>query len=176
MKKLSCLILLFCSTYAAFAQGSARSIDFISGIGRRGLINERKAILRSTTTLYFNQPIHPIIDLKLGLDAIYFENTDVNILKGWSRDHWAYGLVVGTDIKLNKIYFHCGMARYLYFKSVYNETHPKDPIRYYTKMGFRYQFLPHWSIGFTMRAHRTQADYIDFNLGWRFWSKRAKLP
>lgn len=133
------------------------SVEIAAGIGRRGIINQQKGVLRGTGSLFYNVRIHSLWDLKIGADAIWYERTDQNLLLATSYEKWAYGAVIGSDFKMNRIIFTNGIGRYLYFNSRY-------PIRFYTRIGFKYAISKHLNVGFFMRAHRYQADYLDFGI------------
>ncbi len=170
MKKLCFLVgilVIYCNSMQA--QHLNRSTFEISaGGGRRGIINSLRGVGRATITAGYNLRINAVVDLKVAADALYFDKTNENLLKSWSAEPWAYGAVIGSDFKLNRIIFTNGVGRYIYFASVWNKNSPNDMIQYYTKIGFRYLITKNLTAGFIMRAHRTQADYIDFGVSVRF--------
>lgn len=144
------------------------TVEISAGIGQRGISTINKSVFRSTLTLGYNIQLHPIIDLKLASDVLYYDNVTENILKAGSNEHFAYGIVLGSDFKLNRIIFTNGIGRYLYFNSKWEDDLPNDEINYYTKIGFRYLITKNLTAGFIMRAHRVQADYVDFGLSVKF--------
>lgn len=161
MKNKLLLILLCLTGNPLIAQTLQRNtFELAAGLGQRGIINTKEGVLRGTGSLFYNIRFHALWDLKLGADALYYDRTDQNLLLATSYDKWAYGAVLGADFTMSRIIFHSGMGRYVYFKGRY-------PIRYYTRIGFRYVISPHLTAGFFMRAHKSQADYIDFGLSLR---------
>ena len=171
MKKLrnwSFLLLVMIST-TSFAQHLARNtFELSAGLGRRGILNEQEGVLRSTLSVGYNIRLNSLIDFKIATDALYFDQTQHDLLRAWSKEKWAYGAVIGSDLKLNRIIFTNGIGRYLYLNSGWIDKHPGDIIRFYTKIGFRYLITKNLTAGFVMRAHSVQADYIDFGLSVKF--------
>ena len=136
------------------------SFELIAGAGKRGLIDQQKSITRSTLSAYVNWRFHEVMDLKFGYDAIWYSST-VYQLRGTSYDHWLYAAFLGTDLHLHRVILTGGMGKYIHFRSLF-------PVHYYSKLGVRYVLNKHFTVGFTMRAHAREADYTDFNIGYRF--------
>lgn len=160
-------ILSFARDIQAQEKDRKYHVEFSAGAGRRGMINRQEGVFRSTLSANFSMRIHPVVSLKLGLDALYFDRTNENLLLAWSGKNWAYGITAGSDFKMGRIIFSNGIGRYLQFDSVWEKNNPGDQIKYYTKIGFKYIITQHLLIGFMMRAHRAQADYIDFGFSIR---------
>lgn len=169
--KLRYLIFSFCLLLGTNLYGqhlAKNTFELAAGIGRRGILQKQSGVLRSTITAGYNLRLGPVVDLKFQGDALYFDRTDQNLLRSGSLEHWAYGVVIGSDFKLNRVIFTNGIGHYVYFKSDWEKRFPNDPINFYTKIGFRYLITPHLTAGFLMRAHSTQADYIDFGMSVKF--------
>ncbi len=139
------------------------------GIGKRAYINSNKGILKGTFSTNYNWRIHEVIDLKTGIDVMYWDITyqpdkGIGYLNsGSSYEHFAYAFFTGIDFKMNKLLLQFGVGRYLYYKSI-----PNYNLKYYSKMGFKYMITDHLTAGFFLKAHSYEADYLDFSLGWKF--------
>lgn len=173
MKKLLFTISLFILSGTVAAQDldlNRNTFELVLGAGRRAYINSKKAMLRSTFSMNYNIRLHPLWDLKLGADAVYFDHVfDGNnlgkgyILRSTSYGHFAYGAFLGADFKMNRVIAQFGMAKYIYFNDL-----PQYNMQFYSKLGMRYVISRHVSVGFLMRAHQAEADYMDFNLSYKF--------
>jgi hypothetical protein len=142
--------------------------ELSAAIGQRGLIDRKEYVFRSTLNVNYLYAINSVIQARIGADALYFSDPSKNILRGWSREKWAYGAGLGLETTMNKVVFLLGYNRYLYFNSVHNLENPDDPIHYYSKLGFRYKITPKFTFGLVMRANSNQADYIEYGLSYRF--------
>jgi len=141
-----------------------------AGAGWRARINSKEGTFRSTISFNRNWRLSKFIDLKTGFDAIYWDvvytglaNDPGYFLRSTSYDHWAYAIFIGGDFKMHRAIFQTGYGRYLYYNTldIWN-------VKYYTKLGFRYQVTPHVSVGMFLRAHAYEADYMDFGIGYKF--------
>ncbi len=170
--KITLALFVFClpmNIIPAQAQHLERNtFELAAGAGRRAYINSKKAMLRATFSGYYNIRLHPLWDLKLGGDAIYYDTKyDGNpagpgyLIRVSSYEHFSYAGVVGFDFKMNRLMLEGGVGRYIHFNSLYD-------LKYYTKVGLRYLITPNLTTGFSMRAHANEADYIDFGLSVKF--------
>lgn len=174
MKKIVLFLFLFINGLNCIAQKqytlNRNTVEVHVGIGRRALINSRQGVFRGTASLNYNWRIHKYWDIKTGLDVIYWNtvykglpNDPGYLLRSTSYEHFAYALFVGGDFKMDRVTFQTGVGYYLYFKTLdlWN-------VKYYTKIGLRYQLTKHLSTGFFLRAHANEADYMDFGIGYKF--------
>lgn len=136
-------------------------LELAAGGGYRGLINEQKNVFRSTLSANANLYLTKCIDLKVGMDFLWYSTPGLYLLRSTSYDPWAYAAFGGIDIKFNRMTASGGVGKYLYFNSLFN-------IRYYTKLGFRYLITKHVFVGLSLRSHVREADYTDFNIGYKF--------
>lgn len=140
------------------------------GIGKRAYINSNKGMFRSMGSINYNQRFNNVFYIKTGLDVNYYDIPyDGNssgpgyILTSTSLEHFSYAWFLGGEIVMNKIIFQGGMSRYLYFKHL-----PQYDVNYYSKIGFKYLITPHLNLGFFLKAHSYEADYMDFGFGYKF--------
>lgn len=172
MKKSSVIFLFFFFSITANAQYSLDKshIELNAGIGRRAYINSKDAMLRGMLSLNYNYKINNVFYLRSGLDLNYYDhafNGDYKgpgyILTATSYEKYSVGLFLGGEIVMDKIIFLGGMSRYVYYKPLaqYN-------MKFYSKLGFKYLISPHINVGFFLKAHANEADYLDFGIGYKF--------
>lgn len=138
------------------------------GVGQRGKYKIKDAFYRIAISPAYSHFINNTIGLKIGLDAVYYDqvfNPEVydDSVPYWGKswEHWRIGSSVGAEIKMNKISFNANYGYYLYFKSPYDQ-------KTYWKAGLRYYITPKLGAESMMTAHKVQADFISFGLFARF--------
>ncbi len=171
MSILRILLFVIIST-ASFAQSSLNRshVELNLGLGRRAYINSREAMLRGMGSVQYVQRINNVFYIKSGLDVNYWDHKfDDNYsgrgyqLTATSYEHFAYAWFLGGEIVMNKVVFQGGAARYIYFKHL-----AQYDVNYYTKIGFKYLITPNLNVGFFLKAHSYEADYMDFGIGYKF--------
>ena len=169
MKRYSLLFCMFCCYSALFAQTASlqRShFDMNVGIGRRAYINSHEGVVKGMASINYVQKINNVFYLKTGLDAMYWDVTYYAttgkgyLLTSTSYEHFAYAWFLGGEIVMNKVVFQGGMSKYLYFKHL-----SQYDVNYFSKIGFKYLITPRLNVGFFLKAHSYEADYMDFGIG-----------
>ncbi len=172
MKKISYILLFLFFAFEASAQRSLNRNHFETniGIGRRAYINSKSAMLRGMFSINYNYHVNNVFYLRTGLDVNYYDhvfNGDYYglgyIVKSTSLEKYSYGLFLGGEIVMNRIVFQGGMTRYLYYKPL-----PQYNFKYFSRIGFKYLVSPHFNVGFFLKAHANEADYLDFGIGYKF--------
>lgn len=150
-------------------------VELNIGLGRRAYINSKEAMLRGMGSVQYVHRINNVFYVKSGLDVNYWDhkfNGNFNG-KGYqliatSYEHFAYAWFFGAEIVMNKVIFQGGAAKYLYFKHLPTKEIFKREVNYYTKIGFKYLITPNLNVGFFLKAHSYEADYMDFGIGYKF--------
>lgn len=172
MNKLLLFILILGAVSIANAQPSLnRSHAEVNiGMGRRAYINSKDAMLRGMLSANYNYKINTVFYVRSGLDLNYYDhafNGDYlgpgYILTATSYKKYSVGLFLGGEVVMNRIIFQGGMSRYIYYKPL-----PQYNLKYYSRIGFKYLISPHVNVGFFLKAHNNEADYLDFGIGYKF--------
>jgi hypothetical protein len=172
MKKFAVLMCFLFAVCFANAQPSLNRshAELNIGAGRRAYINSKNAMLRGMLSANYNYKINNVFYLRSGLDLNYYEhafNGDYSgpgyILTATSQENYSVGLFLGGEVVMNRIIFQGGMSRYIYYKPL-----PQYNLKYYSRIGFKYLISPHVNVGFFLKAHNNEADYLDFGIGYKF--------
>jgi hypothetical protein len=73
------------------------------------------------------------------------------------------GILVGHEFLLGKFVFSQQLGLYL------SGQHNNDLL--YHRWGLRYHFLPRWTIGVSLRAHKQVADFTDLRVAYSIWKR-----
>ncbi|MFT7113893.1 MAG: hypothetical protein ACI8P7_000673 [Candidatus Azotimanducaceae bacterium] len=132
-----------------------------AGIGFRGISESKKMFVKSTVSLGYNKPVHPILDLKLLLEGFYSDRTDVYQGLAEATEKYSSGIQVGVDLHFDRLALTFGLGKYIYFKSTRN-------VWMYSNLGFRFRMTDHLKLLWIFKAHRNEADYMNFGIGYSF--------
>ena len=141
------------------------TIELSAGFGRRGIPETHDGNYKSGLYAGYNFYINDLINLKAGIDGIYYYNLKDPVTTegkykyyGASYKQIRSGLSAGADINLWRVSISGEAGYYIYFKRYYNN------IKWYWAFGPTYYLTPHLGIRATTYMNVAQADFINWGL------------
>ena len=137
------------------------------GIGRRGVYESHKGLLKSGLYAGYNLYINEIMTLKSGFDAVYYYTAfdpapgrDIQTFQyyGTSYDKWRTGLTLGPEISLWRLSLNAQAGKYLHYNSYYKD------INWFWTTGLTYYLSPRVGVQAKTYFHGNQADFINYGL------------
>lgn len=150
-----------------FQQLRKNTFELNLGIGRRGVYESHKGLLKSGLYAGYNVYVNEILSLKGGFDAVYYytpfdpaPGRDIQTFQyyGTSYDKWRTGLTLGGETTLWRLALNAQMGRYLHYNSYYKD------INWFWTTGLTYYLNPHVGLQAKTYFHTSQADFINYGL------------
>ncbi len=149
------------AVYAQDFNGKDGYFEFNSAIGFRGISETKNTFKKVYFSAGYSTKVHPVFDTKLLLESFYSERIDVYQGLAEASDKWSIGLQLAGDLYFDKLILTFGLGKYLYFQSPHG-------VWMYSSLGFRYRLTKHLNLLWIFKAHRNEADFMNFGLGYRF--------
>lgn len=150
-----------------FQQLQKNSFELNLGIGRRGVYESHKGLLKSGLYAGYNFYVNEIFTLKGGFDAVYyytvFDPSPARGIQtfqyyGTSYDKWRTGVSFGGETTMWRLALNAQMGKYLHYNSYYKD------INWFWTTGLTYYVNPHVGLQAKTYFHTSQADFINYGL------------
>jgi hypothetical protein len=150
-----------------FHQLNRSNFELNLGIGRRGVFESQKGLLKSGLYAGYNFFLNEILTLKSGFDAVYYytpfdpaPGRDIQTFQyyGTSYDKWRTGLTLGAEVTLWRLALNAQAGKYLHYNSYYKD------INWFWTTGLSYYLTPRVGVQAKTYFHGNQADFINYGL------------
>ena len=118
----------------------------------------------------------------IGLDFFYFDwgQHVVKYRASWEgieakthlSDNLAFGAYLAHEVGYKKIWFHTHLGFYLASRVGDDPVHPWI----YERVGLKYQITQHLTLGLSIKAHLTKADYTEWTIGYSIIKNKKFKP
>jgi hypothetical protein len=153
--------------HSNFHQLNRSNFELNLGIGRRGVFESQKGLLKSGLYAGYNLYLNEVLTLKSGFDAVYYytpfdpaPGRDIQTFQyyGTSYDKWRTGLTLGAEITLWRLALNAQAGKYLHYDSYYKD------INWFWTTGLTYYLAPRVGVQAKTYFHGNQADFINYGL------------
>lgn len=130
------------------------------GLGFRGIPETREAFpkLQLSTGITKN---FTWWQYRLELQGFYSQNIQTYQGLAEHNQRWTIGLCALGVLKMDNLHFLFGLGPYLHGSSRAN-------VWMYSQLGFNYYLHPSIYLGWVFKAHRHEADFMNFGIGFAF--------
>ena len=137
------------------------------GIGRRGVFESHKGLLKSGLYAGYNLFLTEMLSLRSGFDAVYYytpfdptPGRDIQTFQyyGTSYDRWRTGVTLGAEISMWRLALNAQAGKYLHYNSYYKNTN------WFWTTGLVYYMAPRVGVQAKTYFHGNQADFINYGL------------
>ncbi|NEU07429.1 acyloxyacyl hydrolase [Flavihumibacter sp. R14] len=153
--------------HTRFRQLNRNNFELNLGVGRRGVFESRKGLLKSGLYAGYNLFLNDLISLKSGFDAVYYytpfdpaPGRDIQTFQyyGTSFDKWRAGVSGGAEIAVWRLALNAQLGKYLYYNSYYPD------VNWFWTSGLTYYVAPRVGLQAKTYFHKSQADFINYGL------------
>ncbi|NEU07427.1 acyloxyacyl hydrolase [Flavihumibacter sp. R14] len=153
--------------HSNFHQLNRNNFELNLGIGRRGISESRKGLLKSGFYAGYNFFLNDLISFKSGFDAVYYytpfdpapgRSIETYQKYATSYDKWRAGVSVGPEMTIWRLALNAQVGKYLH----YNSFHKK--IKWFWTSGLTYYVAPRVGLQAKTYFHVGQADFINYGL------------